>query len=152
MSDAVTPDSVKRKNAIMTHTDALRRALIQGTLGLVALLVVAAVVWMLIDGTAGLWGAVIGAAVAGFFVLTTAITALKTAHSTPTLTGAVMMGTWLLKIIVVIAVVAVLRGYDFYSRGAFLSTLVIAMVVVLFMETRALVKAKVPFVEPEASA
>lgn len=141
--------SLRRRRAavVQTHTGALRKALIHGTIALAVLMVLAAVVWTVIDGTAGLWGALIGAAIAGSFVLITALTALATVNSSPATTGAVMLGTWLVKIIIAIGVVAVLKDYDFYSRGAFLTTLILAMVVVLTIETRAIVTAKVPVVE-----
>ena len=103
MSESSTPTAGPTESA---HTAGLRRAVRLGALGLVALMVVSALVWWLVDGTPGLWGALIGAAIGGVFVLLTAIVVIATARTTPQVTGAVLLGTWLLKLIVAIAVVA----------------------------------------------
>ena len=97
MSESSTPTAGPTESA---HTAGLRRAVRLGALGLVALMVVSALVWWLVDGTPGLWGALIGAAIGGVFVLLTAIVVIATARTTPQVTGAVLLGTWLLKLIV----------------------------------------------------
>ena len=51
----------------------LRTAVRLGALVLVALAVISAIVWTLVDGTPGLWGALMGAGLGGAFVLITAV-------------------------------------------------------------------------------
>ena len=63
-----------------------------------------------------------------------------------------LLGTWLLKLVVVIGVVAALRPLEFYSKPAFAVTIVVAMVVVLAGETWAILTNRAPSVEPSASA
>jgi hypothetical protein len=133
------------------HTTALRRAVRLGAGALVVLAVLSAVVWTLVDGTPGLWGALMGAGIGGAFVLTTAIVVIATAHAAPQTTAAVLLGTWLLKLVVAIGVVAALDGFDFYSRPAFAVTIILALVVVLAGETWAVLKARAPYVEPVTS-
>lgn len=145
MSESSTPTAGPTESA---HTAGLRRAVRLGALGLVALMVVSALVWWLVDGTPGLWGALIGAAIGGVFVLLTAIVVIATARTTPQVTGAVLLGTWLLKLIVAIAVVAGLKSLDFYSHPALSVTIVVAMVVVLAVETVAVLRTDAPYVEP----
>ncbi|MBR7513571.1 hypothetical protein KC219_25765, partial [Mycobacterium tuberculosis] len=83
-----------------------------------------------VDGRSGLWGALLGAAIGGVFVLLTAVVVIATARTSPQVTGAVLLGTWLLKLIVAHWVVAALKPLDFYSKPAFATTIVVAMVVV----------------------
>ena len=130
------------------HTTALRKAVRLGVVALVALAVVSAAVWTLVDGTPGLWGALMGAGIGGAFVLTTAIVVIATAHSAPQTTAAVLLGTWLLKLVVAIGVGAVLDRFDFYSRPAFAVTIIAALIVVLAGETWAILKTRAPYVEP----
>lgn len=133
------------------HTAGLRRAVTLGGVALAVLMVVAALVWWLIDGTPGLWGALLGAAIGGVFVLLTAVVVIATARTTPQITAAVLLGTWLLKLVVAIGVVAALRPLEFYSRRAFAVTIIVAMVVVLASETMAVLRTQAPYVEPQAT-
>lgn len=133
------------------HTGALRRAVRLGVLSLVVLTVISSAAWTAVDGTPGLWGALIGAAVGGAFVLTTAIVVVATAHSAPQTTAAVVLGTWLLKLLAAMGIVAALSQFDFYSRPAFAVTVVVALIVVLAGETWAILKTKAPYVEPVAN-
>ena len=96
----------------------------------------------------GVWGALLGAAVGGGFVLFTAVVVLATANSEPTTLAAVLLGSWLLKLILAIVVMVVLRGMDFYSRGTFVAVIALAVVGLLAVETRAVLGAKDPYVEP----
>lgn len=130
------------------HTAGLRRAVVLGAVGLLALAVVSSVAWTLVDGTPGLWGALLGAGIGGAFVLTTAVVMVATAHAAPQTVAAIMLGTWLLKLVVAIGVVAVLDSFDFYSRPAFAVTIVAALIVVLAGETWAILKTRAPYVEP----
>ena len=126
----------------------LRTALRFGGLALAVLGVVSASCWGFVDGVPGLWGAVLGAAVGGAFVLTTAIVVMATAGSAPQTTAAILLGTWLLKLAVAIGVVAVLARFDFYSRNAFAVTIIAALVVVLAAETLGVIRTRTPYVEP----
>ena len=130
------------------HTAGLRKAVRLGVLALLGLAVVSAGVWTLVDGSPGLWGALMGAAIGGAFVLTTAIVVIATARSAPQTTAAVLLGTWLIKLVVAIGVVAGIDRFDFYSRPAFAVTIILALVVVLAGETWAILKTRAPYVEP----
>ena len=148
-TDAPQTESEVRAQAISAHTIALRKALYVGVAGWLALSVLSVLVWFLIDGSPGIWGTLVGAGIGGFFVLTTAITTLATAKSPATTMGAVLMGTWLLKLLIVLGVVFVIRDFDFYSRPALVVTMVLSLIVVLSLETWTIVKAKAPVVEPD---
>lgn len=132
------------------HTAGLRRAVTLGAGALAVLMILSALLWWALDGTPGLWGALLGAAIGGTFVLLTAIVVIATARTSPQVTGAVLLGTWLLKLIAAIVAVAALKPLDFYSRRAFALTIVVAMVVVLASETIAILRTRAPYVEPSA--
>ena len=119
-----------------------------GAAALAVLMVISAGLWWAVDGRSGLWGALLGAAIGGVFVLLTAVVVIATARTSPQVTGAVLLGTWLLKLIVAIGVVAALEPLDFYSKPAFATTIVVAMVVVLASETVAILRTRAPYVEP----
>ncbi len=140
--------SQTRSLAISEHTVALRKALLLGTLAWLLMSVISVVVWLLVSGTPGIWGVLVGAAIGGFFVLTTAIVTLATANSRAATMGATLLGTWLLKLIVVILVVALIKGMDFYSRPALVVTMALSLVVVLAVETWTVMRSNAPVIEP----
>lgn len=132
---------------VPSSTDGLRIALRLGAIGLALLTVISLTVWWMVDGMPGFWGALIGAAIGGFFVLTTAIVTVATAGTNPQTTAVVLLGTWLLKILVAIVVVASIQDLDFYSDRSFALTIVLALVVVLGCETWGVLKTRTPYVE-----
>ncbi|MGW0041855.1 hypothetical protein [Rhodococcus sp. NPDC003348] len=125
----------------------LRAAVRWGLAGLVALAVVGSVVASLVAGWAGLWGALIGVAVGGGFILCTALAVLFTEKMPPATSGLILLGSWLLKMILAIVVLGLLKGMDFYSKGALVIVMVLALVIVLGAETYGLLKVKVPYVD-----
>lgn len=124
----------------------LRAALRYGLIGLVALTVLAVVTATLIAGVAGLWGALLGAAIGGGFILTTAAMVLLGAKLPPTTAGMVMLAGWVGKLLVALIVIAVLRQFEFYSPVALFLTVVGALIIVLGAETYGVLRTKVPIV------
>lgn len=122
-----------------------------GTAGLAAVSIVSVIVWSLVSGMDGLWGALIGAAVGGAFILATVLIMYGTRNVAPTTTGAILLGSWLLKIIIAIVVMVVLRGMDFYDRAALVVTIIAALVVMLGAETIAIARTRTPYVTPDSA-
>jgi hypothetical protein len=137
-SDSTGPDQVA----------ALRAALRHGVLRLLVLAVGASVIAGLMQGMPGVWGALLGAAVGGGFVLFTAVVVLATANAEPTTLAGILLGSWLLKLVLAIIVMVVLRGMDFYSRGTFVAVIALAVVGLLTVETRAVLRTNVAYVDP----
>ncbi|NLU84460.1 hypothetical protein [Rhodococcus sp. HNM0569] len=129
----------------------MRAAVRYGALGLVALAVVGSAIGALVAGLAGVWGALLGAAVGGGFILFTALGVLLTAKLPALTAGAVLLGTWLLKMILAIAVLALLDPLTFYSRGMLVGVVIAALVLVLGAETYGVLGTKAPYVEPGAT-
>lgn len=109
----------------------------------------AMVIGWLVAGSQGLWGALLGSLVPLFFFGTTAATALVTARLRPQLLGVVVLSTWLLKIVVLIAFLALIRDADFYDKGVLFVTLLVGSVLYLVMEALVVTKTKVLYLETE---
>lgn len=130
----------------------LRRAL-RDMLVLVAVVAVGgSVVGWLLEGTPGLWGALIGAAVALVFSGTTVLSMLRTADSSAATTGMVILGAWLLKMIVLVVVLAVLDGMTFYDREVLVVVVLVAVLGSVYLDYRAVATGRVPYVEPVTDA
>lgn len=99
-------------------------------------------------GMPGVWGALIGVGLALVFSGTTVVSMLSTSGSSATKMAAVVMGAWLGKVIVLIAVLAVLRGQDFYSRGVLAVALIVGVVGAALLDYRAVSAGRVPYVTP----
>jgi hypothetical protein len=125
-----------------------RRALRDVVILLAALLVLGVLVGWLVAGLPGVWGALLGWALAVVFSTTTIVAMLRTVRSSPAKMAGVVMGTWLAKLAVVIVVLALLRPLDFYSKPVFGAVLAIAVIGSALLDYRAVSKGHVPYVEP----
>lgn len=125
----------------------LRAGLRYGLLGLIALTVISLAIWLPIDGLKGLWGVLIGAAVGGGFILITLVVIMSTVNMTPSSTMAMVMGSWVLKMVIVLVVVGVLKRMDFYSLGALVTMLIGSIVAVLGAEVWGVLKTQVPYTD-----
>lgn len=128
------------------HTKPLRRALAYGAAALGIIALVSLLGWGLGRGMPGVWGVVLGAAIGGGFVLLTAASVLFTAHSSPGTTMGAVLGGWLLKIIVLIAVLSLIRDLEFYDRLALFVTVVLALVATLATEVWGIMTTRVTYV------
>ncbi|GIG30246.1 hypothetical protein [Cellulomonas marina] len=97
-------------------------------------------------GTAGVWGALLGVGLALVFSGTTIVSMLRTAHATPQAMAGVVMGAWLVKVVVVVAALAVLRGMDFYSRPVLAGVLAVGVIGSALLDYRAVQRARIPYV------
>jgi hypothetical protein len=120
-----------------------------GTAGSVVALVVAGAIGFLVAGSSGLWGAVLGIAIPVAFYSITVIVAVVTVRVRPEVFGAAILGSWVVKIAVLIAVLALLRDAEFYSRGAFFVAFVVGTVGYLIAEAVIVVRTRVPYLEPQ---
>lgn len=120
-----------------------------GSLGSLIAMVVAVVIGFLLAGMPGLWGALLGIAIPVAFFSITVIVALVTVRVRPEVFGAAILGSWLIKIVVLIAVLAVLSRADFYDRGIFFAAFVVGTVGYLVTEAIIVVRTRVPYIEPE---
>lgn len=126
-----------------------RRAL-RDMLVLVAVLAVVGIgVGALVAGSAGVWGAVIGVLVTLVFSGTTVVSMLRTADASVTTTGAVILGAWLGKMVLLVALFAVLDDMDFYHRGVLVAVLLAGVLGSVLLDYRAVQRGRVPYTEPQ---
>ncbi|MGB3770711.1 MAG: hypothetical protein WBF79_01450 [Rhodococcus sp. (in: high G+C Gram-positive bacteria)] len=128
----------------------LRAAVRYGILALIALAVVASVIAFLVAGADGLWGALLGSAVGGLFILATAVSVLLSAKMNPTAVGVVLLGGWIVKMLIAVIVLGVLRGMDFYHRPTLGIVVLAALVIVLGAEMYGIFRQRVPYVDSTA--
>ncbi|MCV2394088.1 hypothetical protein OEB99_07200 [Actinotalea sp. M2MS4P-6] len=126
----------------------LRRALRHLLWLLAGLTVVGSLVGWLTAGAAGVWGALIGVGIALVFSGTTVLSNLRTADASVAVTGAVILGAWLVKIVVVIAVLALLQDQTFYDRNMLALTLVVGVLGSVYLDYLAVTKSRMPYVQP----
>ncbi|MFP7665118.1 MAG: hypothetical protein ACHEUT_06195 [Corynebacterium pyruviciproducens] len=145
-----TPSSVdegQEQPSIYTdQSRPLKRALTFGTIALVVVTLASLVGWWMAASTPGLYGALIGAGLGGGFILITVVLAVATAKSTPTVTAAVVLGGWLVKLVAMIVVLALIKDLDFYSKGALFLTVILALIIVLASETWGILSSRTTYV------
>ena len=107
-----------------------RRALRDTAILLGTLAVLGIGVGALVAGLPGVWGALVGVGLALVFSGTTVVAMLRTLHSSPHTMAAVVMGTWLAKVLVVVVVLA------------------LGVVGSALLDYRAVAHGRVPYVEP----
>ncbi|MCK7642994.1 hypothetical protein JIM95_008850 [Corynebacterium sp. CCM 8835] len=128
------------------HRVPLIRAARLGAVALVVTTLLLGALWTSVDGMPGLWGVLVGAGVGGGFLLMTVLSVLVTSGQSPSTTAAVVLGSWLLKLVVLLVVLFVLRNLDFYSGRALFTTVVVAIVAVIGSETWGIVRTRTTYV------
>lgn len=129
----------------------LRRTLRLGVVGLLVLAPVAGLLGWLVDGSAGLAGAMIGVLVPAVFFGLTAVLALVTLRLSPGALGGVVLGSWVLKLLVLIAVFLVLDQWDGWSRTVFAVTFLVGVIASLALEAVVVLRSQQPYVQPAAN-
>lgn len=111
-------------------------------------LVVASGIGYAIAGAAGLYGALLGIGFPTLFLGLTLAVALVTKRRSGPALGAVILGSWLVKLIALIAVLAVLKPLTFYDRPVFAVAFLGWTTCMLLLETTVIKHTRQPYVEP----
>ena len=133
---------------VTTHEQAAKNALSIGLVAWIAMATVAVAIGAAVAGKPGVWAAAIGSGIAGAFFLLTAVVAVVTTALKPTNLNAAILGSWIIKILLLMVVLSVLRNQDFYHRGTLFVTLVVTTFGMLILESVLVTRAKVPYVQP----
>jgi len=99
-------------------------------------------------GWPGFWGVMLGLAVLLLFYGISLGIAVFGANWSPQTLGAMVLGSYLVKITVVIIVLAAVSDLTFYSKAALGITVLVGTLSYLSGETYTLLKARIPYVEP----
>lgn len=130
-----------------TSAQAGRSALRKGLLAWAVLTVALSAIGFLVAEESGVWGALLASVLAGSFFAVTGIVAALTANLDVQYLGFAVLGSWLIKIVVLLGALFWLRGQDFYDRPIFFVTLLLETVVLLVLEAVLVTRAPVPYVE-----
>ncbi|WP_309297309.1 hypothetical protein [Lolliginicoccus levis] len=136
-------------NPPVEPSEPLRAAVRYGAYGLVVLAIVGVVAGFLFAGLPGVWGALLGAALGGGFILFTAVSVLFSERLPMVTGGAVVLGGWAIKMLLALIVFATLSRFTFYSQPVMALVVIGALVLVLGAETYGVLKHRVPYVQPE---
>jgi hypothetical protein len=93
------------------------------------------------------WGAVIGLALPALFLGLTVVLALRTARLQPSALGAVVLGSWVVKLAVLVVALALLDRWDGWHRPTFFVAFLLGTVGWLVGEALVVVRTRVPYVE-----
>lgn len=119
-----------------------------GLLAALAFAPLAAAAGALADGAEGARGAALGCLVpAAVLLLTWAAAELGARRSAQAFAG-LLMGSYLVKLVVVGLLLAVLRDVDGASRGALGVAAVVGLLLALVVEARVVTSTRAPYVEP----
>jgi hypothetical protein len=132
---------------VQTSAQAGRSALRKGLLAWAVLTVALSAIGFMVSGESGVWGALLASVLAGSFFAVTGIVAALTVNLDVQYLGFAVLGSWLLKIVVLLGALFWLRGQDFYDRPIFFITLLLETVVLLILEAVLVTRAPVPYVE-----
>ena len=122
------------------------KKIVKSTLALLALAIAAGLLTSLVNQPVG-YGLLVGSAISLGFFLVTALVALRTATTSPEKLGLVVLSSWLVKMVVLIALLAWLQNQNFYDRVALFLALVLTTVVTLVADALISIKTRVPYVE-----
>jgi hypothetical protein len=120
-------------------------------LGLVSFAAAAPVVALLgwlADGTAGVLGALLGLALPAAFFGVTALVDSSTRHLPPSTTGAVVLVSWLVKLVVLVVVMILVDSSSAWSRPVFAVVFLLATVAWLALEAWLVIRTRQPYVVP----
>jgi len=115
---------------------------------LAALTVLSLVIGWFTVGWPGVWAALIGAALAGLFCGGTMWSISHTIGAAPISMAATVMLTWLVKLLILIGVLAFLRGRDFYHPYLLFAVIAAGMLGALAIQALVLKRSKQPYVVP----
>lgn len=135
----------------MKSSAILGRALAYGAILTVAIALAGSVIGYLVAGTPGLISALIGAGLTALFMAFTAGTIVVASRATngdssSTLFFGIVLGAWLLKFVVFIAILVVLRGQPFLEPLVFFFAILAAVIGSLVVDVLAFVRARESYV------
>ncbi|NYF10344.1 putative flippase GtrA [Leifsonia sp. AK011] len=135
----------------MKSATVLARALVYGGILTVAIAVVGSIVGYLVAGVPGLVSGLLGAGLTALFMALTAgtiVVAAKVTGNEPSsvLFFGIVLGGWLLKFVLFIAILLLLRGQPFLEPLVFFFAILAAVIGSLVVDVIAFVGARVPYV------
>jgi hypothetical protein len=136
----------------MTPAAVLTRALRYEAILTVAVIVVGGAIGYLIAGTHGLFGALIGGGATAVFMGLTAASILIAGRVAPGADGialfyGIVLGTWMLKLVLFVALAIWLRGQSWLDPAVFGVTVIAAVIASLILDIVAFQRTRVPYTD-----
>ncbi|MBM7776510.1 hypothetical protein JOD54_006714 [Actinokineospora baliensis] len=144
---APAPEIDPHAKSLLTLANAMFRYALWPSLATIA---VGAVVFALINGAPGLWGALVGGLLAAASSLLTLLLMRKTAHLGPHIGMAASLGGFVGKLLVLMLVMTALRGVDALHAESLGITMVAVVLVAAAAEAVAFRRTKLPTIIPAA--
>ncbi|MFZ9309714.1 MAG: hypothetical protein ACO24W_05975 [Candidatus Nanopelagicales bacterium] len=129
---------------IIEATLPLRR-IVTATLVLLIIALAFGVVLFLFDRELG-YGILLGSSISMVFFLVTALVTLRSARLSAEKLAAMVLGSWLVKVIVLIAILVWLKDQDFYNRTGLFLALLVTTGITLVADALITLKTRVPYV------
>lgn len=137
-------DSYVRTSELLTLIRKVFKSLVVVT---VVVGVAGAVIGTIAFGLPGLWGALMAAVLGIFFTATTVAGLYYAAGRGQQALMIVLLGGWLVKMIILGAVIFWLKNQTFYHKGTFGATIIILVLGALIVEMVIIATAKIPYVD-----
>jgi hypothetical protein len=128
-----------------------RTALYATGVAIAAIAVVVGVTGYVIDGLTGLVGAGTGVGVAAVSGLTTQVAMLVGHRKSSTAFAGIVLGSWAVKMLVIIVALLLLQGIDDFNRPLFAAAAFTGVILTLVIDVWVLHRARVPYVEPSSN-
>lgn len=128
---------------------ALRKMVYVGAVLALIAIPIAMLIGYLTNDLSGMYGAGIGFGLAVLFIGITSVVALLTRKLSVQTLGIAVLGSWLLKIVLLIAALVWLRDQDFYHRPSLLVAMLVGLVGYLTIEALITLKTKSVYLETD---
>lgn len=125
-----------------------RRALRMTAIGLGVLAIIAIPIGLVVDGAAGLLAAGVGVAVAALAGLTTQVAMVMGHSRAPHLMAATVLGSWLLKMIIIVIALVVLQGVEGFHKVLFAVFMLVGVFGTLAADLWSVRATRLPYVDP----
>lgn len=102
-----------------------------------------------VAGWPGVWGALLGAGMAGVFFALTALSVYISAEMSATAMAGLILGAFLVKMIALIAVTALLRGSELFDPVVLFVTLAVAAIASVVVDAVVIQRSRIPNVDPK---
>lgn len=114
-----------------TNQQALIRSVYFSFLIWLSVMMCLAIVGKILLGLPGFYAALMGGAIGGSFFVITGITIVRTYHMEGNTMMAIIMGSWLLKVVCLLIILKLLHHAMFFNHSFFAITIIIALISVL---------------------
>jgi len=112
---------------------------------LVVLTLVGGTVGYLVHGLPGLWGVLLGVAGTALFSVPTVASMYVSARRNVAVMSGAMIGSWVLKMALLLGAILALRPLEFYSKPFLVGTIFVGAVTAVLLDVMAVLRTRMPY-------